>query len=249
MTVGGQRSGSFAARAIIGVVLLGAGVWVVLNSAFFSIRDIRVLGTRHVADTEILRIAAVEEGDNLVTLPTGEVAARLEGHPWIAIAMVQRDLPTTVVIRVLERHPVGWIEDPDGPVVVAGDGTALAREQRPPRTLPALGSWPEALAPGDTIGGLTEPLRISSAMSPWLRHRIASADFDDGDVVLELRDGGSVLYGTPTDVTAKNRALGSMLRWAEEQGIAVRAVDVRVPSAPSLAPVGGSAIPTPIPSP
>lgn len=249
MTVNRQRSGSLAARAIVGVVLLGAGVWVVLNSAFFSIRDVRVLGARHVPDAEILRIAAVEEGDNLIALPTSEVTARLEGQPWIAAAIVERDLPTTVVIRVVERRPAGWIEDPNGQVVIAGDGTVLAREQTPPQTLPAMGSWPDALAPGDTIDALTEQLRISAAMPPWLRRSIASTDLDDGDVVLELRNGGSVLYGASTEVAAKNRALGSMLRWAEEQRIAVRTVDVRIPSAPSLAPVGGSTVTAPIPAP
>jgi cell division protein FtsQ len=249
MTVDARRSSSVAARTVVGLIMVGAGTWVVLNSAFFAIRDFRVIGTRGVPDAEVLRIAAVEEGENLITLPTEDVAARLEGHPRIAAAEVERDLPTTVVIRVMERRPAGWIEDPDGPVVVAGDGTVLSRERRPPRSLPALGSWPNSLAPGATIDGMNEQLRITSAMSSWLRLRIASAKLEGGSVTLSLRDWGDVLYGTPTDVEEKNEALASMLRWAEEQGIAVQTVDVRVPSAPSLAPQRGGTIPTPLPTP
>jgi hypothetical protein len=75
---------------------------------------------------------------------------------------------------------------------------------------------------------------------------VAAAELDDGDVILELRSGGSVLYGTPTEVGAKNRALAAMLEWAEEQGVEVGSVDVRVPSAPSLEPAGENAASTPI---
>jgi len=249
MTVDQQRSGSLAAKAVIGVVLLGIAVWVVMNSALFAVRDFRVLGADGIPEGEILRIAAVEEGDNLIMLPTDEVAARLEGHPWIEDAVVGRDLPATVVIRVLERRPAGWVEDPEGPVLVAGDGTVLARQARPPEALPSLGPWPESLAPGDRIDGPAEELRISSAMTPWLLRRVAAAELDDGDVILELRSGGSVLYGTPTEVGAKNRALAGMLQWAEERGVEVGRVDVRVPSAPSLEPAGGNAATTPIPVP
>jgi cell division protein FtsQ len=222
---------------------------VVLSSAVFAVRDFRVLGASGVSDREILRIAAIDEGDNLITLRTAEVAARLEGHPWIEDAAVDRDLPATVVISVLERRPAGWVEDPNGPVVVAGDGTVLARQNGPSRVLPSVGMWPEPLSPGDRIDGPAEELRISSAMTSWLQRRIASADLDDGDVTIELREGGSVLYGAPTQVGAKNRALAGLLKWAEAQGIEVRNVDVRVPSAPSLKPVGGSAPTAPIPTP
>jgi hypothetical protein len=86
-------------------------------------------------------------------------------------------------------------------------------------------------------------------MSPWLLSRVATAELDDGDVILELRGGGSVLYGAPTEVGAKNRALGGMLEWAEGQGVEVGRVDVRIPSAPSLEPAGGNAPTTPIPAP
>ena len=249
MTVHPQRSGSPAAKAVIGAVLLGLAVWVVMNSPVFAVRDFRVLGTDGILDGEILRIAAVEEGENLIMLPTDEVAARLEKHPWIEDAAVGRDLPATVVIRVLERSPAGWLEDPEGPVVVAGDGTVLARRQRPPEALPWVGTWPDPLAPGDMIDGPAEELRISSAMSPWLLRRVATAELDDGDVILELRGGGSVLYGTPTEVEAKNRALAGMLEWAEGQGVEVGRVDVRIPSAPSLEPAGGNAPTAPIPVP
>jgi cell division protein FtsQ len=249
MTVHPQRGGSLAAKAVIGAVLLGLAVWVVMNSAVFAVRDFRVLGTDGIPDEEILRIAAVEEGDNLIMLPTDEVAARLEEHPWIEDAAVGRDLPATVVIRVLERRPAGWLEDPEGPVVVAGDGTVLARRQRPPEALPSVGTWPDPLAAGDMIDGQAEELRISSAMSPWLLSRVATAELDDGDVILELRGGGSVLYGAPTEVGAKNRALAGMLEWAEGQGVEVGRVDVRIPSAPSLEPAGGNAPTTPIPAP
>ena len=241
-----EPTGSLAARLVIGTVVAGAAVWLVLNSPVFSIRDIRVEGERTLAAEEIIRVGEVVEGDNLITLATDEIAGRIERHPWVEEATVERDLPATVVIRLVERTPRAWVEDPDGPVVLSGDGTILERRARPPESLPSIGEWPDTVAPGDVLDGLTEERRVTAAMRPQLLRRIATAELDDGDVILELRDGGIVLYGTPTDVLAKNRALDGILRWAEGEGITAETVDVRVPSAPSLAPEGGKEITDPI---
>lgn len=249
MTIDGTRRSSPAALAIVGVVALGIAVFVVLNSSFFAIRQVRVEGARHVSSDEIRRVAAIPTDDNLVMFEIDSVTARLEEHPWIAEAQIDRDLPSTVVIRVVERVPGGLLLDPQGIVVVAGDGVVLERaDGRPPR-VPEVGSWPEILDPGGEVEGLEKQLRVTSSMPAPLLRRIASAGLEGPDIVLRLRDGGAVLYGAPTELDAKNRALGDMLRWAVGQGIAVRTIDVRVPAAPSLEPARGGPVPTPITSP
>lgn len=249
MTASAAKTGSLAARVILGAVLLGAASWLVISSPLFSVREVRVVGSDRLEQPEILRVAAVEEGANLVTLPIEDVERRLQDHPWISRAVVERDLPAAVVIHIVERRPAGWVQDPDGPVVVAGDGTVLSRERRRPSSLPEIARWPDPLTVGETVRGLHLQLRISSTMSPWLLRRVESAAIDDGDAILQLREGGLVLFGTPTDITAKNRALAEMLRWAEGEAIAVRTIDVRVASAPSLEPVRGARIAGDIPTP
>jgi cell division protein FtsQ len=247
MTVGRGRAASPAALAVIALIVIGLGTWIVLNSAFFDIRDVRVVGARNVSEEDILRLASIQRGTNLILLDTGDVAIRLREDPWIRDAFVERDLPTTAVIRVVERRPGGWVEGPDGFAIVSGDGTILEPADAAPSRLPAIGSWPGALIPGERVGGLDLTLRVTASMAPALLHEVASAGLEGSDVILQLRAGGSVMFGTPSQIDAKNQALVDMLRWAEGEGIAIRSIDVRVPAAPSLQPVRGPRI-SPIPT-
>lgn len=241
-----ESRGSLAARAIIAAVVLGGAVWLLLTSPIFSIREIRVEGESEIQEGVLIRLAAVAEGENLITLAIEDVVRRLERHAWIAEAAVDRDLPSTLILRVVERRPRGWADDPSGPVILAGDGTVLERAGRKPQALPHIGSWPEALVPGGSIDGLAEELRVVGVMPPRLLRLVESADLDDGDVTLVLRDGGTVLYGAPSDVTAKAEALTGIIRWAEGEGIEPGTIDVRVPSVPSLSPANGKRITVPI---
>ena len=251
MTTEGTRRGrpSGAATAIIVVLALGLGGWVVLNSAFFAIRDVRVEGASNVSADEIRSLAAIRSGANLILLPHDEVSARIEVHPWVLDAEVVRELPTTAVIRVTERTPSGWMEDPEGMAIVSGDGVVLERITVPPPQLPAVGSSPDPLAVGDRLGSTGQPLRVAASMGGPLRERIAAVELQGSDVLLRLREGGTVLYGEPVELSAKNGALAEMLRWANGQGIEVGTIDVRAPSAPSLEPlrVGGGPTPSPTP--
>ena len=242
MTTGAARRGSTASLVIITLIVLGIGTWVFLNSAFFSIREVRVLGSRAVAVDDIRRLSGVELGDNLITLATSGVEERLEKDPWIVSAEVERDLPRAVVITVVERRPAGWLEDPDGFAIVAGDGTILERQGYEPQHLPALGELPDAAAIGEGIDTLDLPLRVTASMDARTLREIATVKVRGSEVALELRGGGAVLYGPATDTRAKSRALGDMLMWAEEEGLAIESIDVRVPSAPSLAPAHGPSI-------
>ena len=223
--------------AVLGLVALGLTGWIVLNSAFFAIRDVRIEGLRNVATEEIRELADVSAGENLIMLPTEDVANRVEGHPWVLDARVDRDFPATAVITVIERRPGGWIEDPGGIAVVAGDGTVLERTQEVPVNLPAVGRDSGTLAVGDRVPAPSEPLRVAASMGEPLRRQVESVELEASGVVLTLREGGTVLYGGATDLPAKNGAVAEMLRWARGEGIAVRTLDVRVPSAPSLEPV------------
>ncbi len=251
MTIDRPRHGAPAAMAIIGLVALGLSGWVVLNSAFFGIRDIRVQGARNVPAAEIRQLAEIEAGDNLVMLPVEDVERRVETHAWILDARVERDLPTTAVITIIERRPGGWFHDPGGIAVVAGDGTVLERLQARPPDLPELGELTTSPSVGERAPAMaeTETLRVAASMREPLRRQIGSLRLEGEDVVGVLRTGGTVLYGPAEELEAKNGALAEMLRWTREEGVDVRTIDVRVPTAPSLDPVRPHAdtLPTPLP--
>ena len=132
-----------AALAVLAAVIAAGRVAVrhVVDSPRFAVREIRVAsGAVHVGAAEIIERTGVAVGDRLLAIDTDKIAARLARHPWIARAQVRRDLPSTLVIDVIERraaavavleglylldeqgHPFkrATLEEADGQVVLTG---------------------------------------------------------------------------------------------------------------------------------
>jgi len=78
----------------------------VVDSPRFQIRAIDYSPTPHLAESEILVLAAVSTGDKLLGVDTDVVAARIATHPWVASVRASRRLPSTLVIEVTERRAV-----------------------------------------------------------------------------------------------------------------------------------------------
>ena len=134
---------------VLVLLVLALGGWLLLNSSVFAVRDIRVSGNRILSSAEVTQLSGVAVGDNLFRLSPGDVNQALRRSPWIAGVEVERRWPSTLVVRVRERSPVGWAEDGDGTrLLVAGDGTVLQAAVERPTHLPALGGVGWELAPG-----------------------------------------------------------------------------------------------------
>jgi cell division protein FtsQ len=221
--------------AALTLVALGLGIWAVVNSPIFGIERIRVEGAHQLSGDEVRALADVEPGTNLLRLSLDRVAVALERSPWVRDAAVDRSLPTTLVLRIAERRAVGWVEDPSGPAIVADDGTIVDRIGPAPADLPGLGSVTEPVDPGDRLSGVVT-LRVAASMGEELLASVASVAEADGELLLDLRDGGEVRYGSAERLEEKNRALARMLAWADERALGVEYIDVRIPSAPALRP-------------
>jgi cell division protein FtsQ len=76
----------------------------VIASPRFAVRDIRVGATEHVSADEVRALSGIRVGDRLLAVDADRVAATLATHPWIAAARVQRELPSVLVVDVVERH-------------------------------------------------------------------------------------------------------------------------------------------------
>jgi cell division protein FtsQ len=103
------------------VVLLGTAV--VAANAWK--RDLRVTGVRCegnsiLADSVLVRLAAVPRGVRLYSVDLGAVRKRLRTQPYVRDVVVTRDHPGTVLLEVEERVPVA---------VIAGDPMLYVDEE------------------------------------------------------------------------------------------------------------------------
>jgi cell division protein FtsQ len=78
----------------------------VVDSPRFQIREIQFSPTAHLAQAEVVGLAAVSVGDKLLGVDTDAVASRIAMHPWVATVRASRRLPSSLVIEVVERRAV-----------------------------------------------------------------------------------------------------------------------------------------------
>jgi cell division protein FtsQ len=96
--------GVLAATAALCAIGYGAR-WFLLHSRHFALRQVRVSPTRHIAESVLLRKAAVPAGHNLFSIDLEQVLKNLRAEPWLAKVSVRRELPAVLAIDVTEHEP------------------------------------------------------------------------------------------------------------------------------------------------
>jgi len=127
------QPGRFSRRWVL--VLLAVGTVALVTSplwgpralrhlAFFRVRRVEILGARYTSPAELLDRLRVDTTRS-VWDPVEPLEARLRSHAQIESATVTRKLPGTLVVQVLERHPVALVSGPGGLRAVDDRGRRL----------------------------------------------------------------------------------------------------------------------------
>ncbi|MEM1414665.1 MAG: FtsQ-type POTRA domain-containing protein [Myxococcota bacterium] len=126
---------ALVALGALGLVAMEARRYA-LDAPAFALTTLAVDGAERLGEPEILGAAGLALGDNVFARTPEEVRADLEAHPWIAEARVERRLPGTFRIAVVERHPVALLLSGEGYLV--GDDASLFKLWEPgdPADLP-----------------------------------------------------------------------------------------------------------------
>jgi cell division protein FtsQ len=114
------RRGLLRAGAVLGLVLAAFVLyWLsgpmaiaarslrefVLESSYFSLREIQVRGGDKVSGNEIVALAGLRRGMSIWSLDLPEIEKKIAKHPWVRRVLVRREFPQRVVIEVEERKP------------------------------------------------------------------------------------------------------------------------------------------------
>src|SRR5437773_11224348 len=103
-TLGDRATRRTKAIAIVGLpVILIAAFALASYTPLFRVRDVRIEGAVTLSRERVLELAKIGPGTNVFHLDTSAVETALTADPWIVSATVERHLPGTVVIRLLER--------------------------------------------------------------------------------------------------------------------------------------------------
>jgi cell division protein FtsQ len=89
--------------------LVVGGCQILVTSPFLVLERIEVKTDGRLDRQEILHWAGVKPGESLLTLKLDQIRSRIELHPWVKQARLERALPHTLEIRIEERRPIAKV--------------------------------------------------------------------------------------------------------------------------------------------
>jgi cell division protein FtsQ len=201
----GMRAPVLAGLAAMVALVL---VWVVAFSSLLGARTVTVRGEHSLSVQQIRAAAAISSGTPLIRLDTGAVRHRVDALPQVASARVSVSYPSTVVITVIERVPVGYLASADGFVLVDASGAQYQTIAVAPKSLPRFGlpAGAQARATGQAVA------TVAAALTPSIRAELSEITATTPDSIsLTLRDGRSVRWGSDLRSQDKARLLPALL--------------------------------------
>lgn len=195
----------------LAVLLLAGGAFWLAMSPWLSVTRVRTAGIVSSSAHAALAEHGVVAGTPMVLLPIAEVESALEADPWVVEADVRRDWPNEVVVRVVERVPVIWVQSAEGWTWRAIDGVPVPGPDGPDETSPRL------IATGLVEAELDDSLLVEGAaefvlsLPGPLREGLALHMEEGGELWAEI-EGYGVRLGRPVEMEAKALSLGALLR-------------------------------------
>lgn len=204
-----RRSRKMSIYGFIVAAFVIAGGLAISYTFLFNISEIRVSGESEVYSAEeIVAASGINEGDNLLRMNTKKSERMiLEKLLYVETAVVDRDFPTSVEIRVTRCVPAYNVSYEDGTLLVSRKGKILADNGFVTDGLPIVyGYEPLEKTPGKVISSQNK--HKEQALLEFLENsensKIASVDMtDEFAIIVKYKDGMVFKMGSWDDVTYK----------------------------------------------
>ncbi len=94
----------------------------IFESSYFMLSGVDVVGVVRADRDEISKAIGVRSGESVLETDLGDIRDRVEDVGWVKDVEVMRELPSKLIVRIVEHDPVGVIMAKDGHLFVDGDG-------------------------------------------------------------------------------------------------------------------------------
>ncbi len=215
------------------IVLLAS--YAFLQSPFFSLQSIELLGNDYLTEDDVLEVGEVYYGINLTEIDVRALSDALRELPVVAEVRVSRRLPSTLVLRITERSPVAYVSGERRFWTVDGSGMLLFPSDTLTKPLPLITSTPEITPRAG--GRLQEPhllaaLRFAQALTLKGQTQLAEVHASDDGITAFTTDRITVNLGVTGDMQEKAAVLEALLARAAQGNLSISHVDVRHPRSP-----------------
>jgi cell division protein FtsQ len=244
------RSNRLPWRVLAGVLLsvtgLALGCLWFRDSSFAAVERVTITGSGS-SEQEQVRQALATTARGMSTLRVDEHALENVVEPFTSVAAlrIRPDFPHDLRIEVIEHEPVAAVKAGASSVPATGGGLLLDGVRSD--DLPTV-STKVPLAGGRVSDERTlAALSVAAAAPPELRARAERLFYGGDGMMLDLRGGPDLIFGSAGDARAKWLAAARVL--ADDSAAGATYLDLRVPKLVAAGGVGPiEPVPTPVPT-
>ncbi len=218
----------------IGLLALVLACVALYRAPILPLRAVEVSGVTRLSKQAVEELADIPADSTLLRLPVSRIKKRLQANPWIARATVDKELPGTVRLTIVERKPLAVVDAGGTNLwVVSADGYWLGRQTAQDEGMVVIRDV-EALKP---VAGqrsrtveLLNALGVIAGISDELRTitKVVSAPTVDKTALLTDEDV-EVFIGKASELEAKDKIVRQILRSKKDE---VVYINVRVVESP-----------------
>ena len=204
-----------------------------LTSTLLNVTSVQVSGCEVLDPQTVIQQAQIPSGVNILSLDLDWVRQRVTNHPWIAAAVISREIPDRIRIEIVERKPVALVKGRQFYLMDYRGVCFISAAPGEHAGLPIItGLDPEILAPGCKLPReftvLIEDLYQESQLQlPWRLISEIRWGRNKGLSIFTVRGGIQIDLGRD-NYDLKIARLEKVLRYLEEKGLdpRVRGIDL-----------------------
>jgi cell division protein FtsQ len=103
----------FSALIILTAASLYYGGGFIARSHYFALQDVRFEGCKNLTPQELMGLAHLRQGDNILAFNLQEIAHKIIADPWVKDVRIERNFPHQLIIKITERVPVALASQED----------------------------------------------------------------------------------------------------------------------------------------
>lgn len=217
-------------ESVIFVILVLVTGFILLSSPVFEVRKVLVRGNHFLNEEKILAVADISLGVNIFKIETAVVTSNLKQVPMIKEAQVDRSLPSSVIITVVERVPLGLLPSKEGFIKVDEAGVYLAKAGAGTPGLPVItGVQVDMTGPGQVFKSerLRSALDVISGLPAGSAANFSEVHVDeDGQIIIYTTEGYQCRFGLPQEIQEKGAIFQQVLLELRRQGAKINYIDL-----------------------
>jgi cell division protein FtsQ len=213
----------------VAVIAFFAVMFEVYHTSFLDVKTIEIRGNKYVSPETVKKACAINKPTNIFSVPVADIQSSISKNPWIKTVSVNRILPSTIRVDIVERAPIALISSAGRFFMVDEDRLIIAsRAYSDGMDLPVIADLPVSnIKVGERLihPSLENAIKCLVSMDPTFEKSINLVSASSvKKLSLYNKDNIEILYGDAKLAPEKNKVISGILK---EQGKQVIFIDIR----------------------